>query len=158
MLHDGGTVEDGIHLEVLIEVLRHIAKDDVQSLTKQFLEGVCEVVEQQGSQAALCFLLRLAAHQAIDVLGIRVNQFAQDVDTQITCSTCDQHIAQLLALTRTEEPEGITLQEVVDGGIVEVSHFIRSIADHLTGNQTSQLRRCRRTLSLYRWQEPRKPK
>ena len=104
VLHDGGTVEDGIHLQVLIEVLRHIAKDDVQSLTKQFLEGVCEVVEQQGSQAALCFLLRFAAHQAIDVLCIAVYEVAQDVDAQIACSTCDQHIAQLLALTRTEEP------------------------------------------------------
>ena len=89
MLHDGGTVEDGIHLQVLIEVLRHIAKDDVQSLTKQFLEGVCEVVEQQGSQATLCFLLRLAAHQTVDVLCIAVDEVAQDVDAQIACSTCD---------------------------------------------------------------------
>ena len=104
MLHDGGTVEDGIHLQVLIEILRHIAKDDVQSLTEQFLEGVGEVVEQQGSQAALSFLLRLAAYQAIDVLCIAVDEVTQDVDAQIACSACDQHIAQLLALTRTEEP------------------------------------------------------
>ena len=104
MLHDGGTVEDGIHLQVLIEVLRHIAKDNVQSLPEQFLEGVGELVEQQGSQAALSFLLRLAAYKTIDVPRIAVDKVAQDVDAQIACSTCNQYIAQLLALPGTEEP------------------------------------------------------
>ena len=96
VLDDGGTVEDGIDLEVLVEVLRHIAKDDVEPLAKEFLEGVGEVVEQQGFQSVLSFLLRLAADQAIDVACIAVDEIAQDVNAQIACSARDEDIAQLL--------------------------------------------------------------
>ena len=96
VLDNGGTVEDGIDLEALVEVLRHIAKDDVEPLAKQFLEGVGEVVEQQGFQSVLSFLLRLATHQAIDVACIAVDKVAQDVNAQIASSTRDEDIAQLL--------------------------------------------------------------
>ena len=95
VLYDGGAVEDGIDdgETVIRELLGHVAEDDMQALTEQLLIGFREVVEEQGAEAALCGLLRLATYQAVDVWSVAVDELAQDVDAQITCSTCNQYIA-----------------------------------------------------------------
>ena len=49
VLHDSGTVKDGIDADSIAhdstEVLGDVAEDDVQTGTEEFLEGVGEVVE-----------------------------------------------------------------------------------------------------------------
>ena len=118
----------------------------MQALAEELHEGFCEIVVEQGAQTTLSFLQRLTANQTVDVLGIAVDQLSQDVDTQIARRTCNQHIAQFLALTRTEEAQRVALQEVVDSRIVKVGNRgigSRSFFYDFTSNQLSQLARCR---------------
>ena len=75
----------------------------MDALPEQFLEGLGEVVEEQGAQAALCGIYGLSAHQAIDVGSIAADEFIEDVDAEVACGAGYQDVAQLLALARTEE-------------------------------------------------------
>ena len=46
------------------------------------------------------------------------------MDTQITGSACQQHISQRLSIAAAEVGEGALLQQIVDGGIVEVGNGV----------------------------------
>ena len=74
----------------------------MQAFAEQVLESIREIVEQQGTQTTFSGLLVLATHEAIDILSIRVDEFTQDVNTQVARCTSQQHVAQLLAFTTTE--------------------------------------------------------
>ena len=56
--------------------------------------------------------------------SITVDQLAQDVDAQIACGAGNQNIAQRLTLAHAEESQRVTLQEVVDGRIVEAGNRV----------------------------------
>ena len=106
----------------MTEVVGDIAEDDVDTLTEEFFEGIREIIEEEGTQTALGIFLRLAANEAIDVVGLAVDEFAQDMNTQIACGTRQQHIAQRPSVARPELSKGVALQQVVDGGVVEKTH------------------------------------
>ena len=101
-------------IDNFIEVLCHIAIDDEEAGAKEFLERRLEIVEQQILQSALSSLLILVAHEACDGRSIRIDELAQHMDAQITCSTCEEHIAQLLALALDEGLYPILLQDGID--------------------------------------------
>ena len=44
VLHIGSTVKDGIYLQTSIERLRHVTKNDMQALAKEFFERTGEVI------------------------------------------------------------------------------------------------------------------
>ena len=98
VLHDSGTVKDCIDADSIADdstkVFGDVAEDDVQTASEKFLEGVGEIVEEQGAQAALGFLQCLATYQTVDVFGIAVDQLTKDVDAQIASGTGQQHIAK----------------------------------------------------------------
>ena len=76
-----------------IDVACHIAVDDEEAGTEEFIKTSVEIVEEQVTQTSLRIVLVFSADKTRDGLGIRVNEFAQDVDTEITGSTCEQYIA-----------------------------------------------------------------
>ena len=93
MFHDGSTVEYRIHLQAFAEVAGHIAENDMQALTEEMLEGIGKIIVKQRAQTTLCSLLTLTTDQTINLVSIGIDQFTQDVDTKIACSTSQQHIA-----------------------------------------------------------------
>ena len=143
MFNDGSTVEDSVHLQCGVDILRHIAKDNMDALVKQLLERLGEIVVKQRTQTACCGFLGLATHQTVDMGNIPVDQLTQDVDAQIACGTCNQDVAQLLTFAHAEESQRVALQEVVDGRVVEAGHRVVLLGlcriDGFTSNQTSQL-------------------
>ena len=129
VLHHGSAVEDGVHLQAFVDILGDVAENDVETLSEEFLEGLGEVVVEQGAEAALSSFLALATYHTVDVLGIAVDQFAKDVDSQIARRTGDQYVAKRMTLACAEEVQCVALQQVVDGGVVEGGHRIV----HLSG-------------------------
>ena len=138
VLHDGGTVEDRLDVEVLIEVLSDIAQQHMDALAEQGLEGIGEVIVEQRAQAALGGLYRLSADETIDIVNVGIDELAQDVNAQIARGACDEHIADGLTLTLTESIECVALEEVVDGGIVEARHLVGSLGVAITRDEACQ--------------------
>ena len=134
VLNDGGAVKDGIHLQAFAEITGHVAKDDVQALAEQVGERVVKIVEQQRLQSALGSLEGLTAHEAVDILSIGVDELAQDVDSQVTCSARHEYVAQFLAFALAEALQHVALQQVVDGGVVKCCDFGVALVDTLAGN------------------------
>ena len=99
VLHHGSAVEDSGDIcgdgiaAYGIEIVGDIAKDDVYPVAEECLVGVGEIIIEQGAQTAFGLLERLSAYQTVDVFGIAVYQFVQDVDTQIASDTGYEHIA-----------------------------------------------------------------
>ena len=75
------------------EVVGDIAKDDMQTCALQVFESIGEIVVEQRAEAALCLLLTLPANEAIDVGGIRVDEFTEDMYAQVSRGTREKHIA-----------------------------------------------------------------
>ena len=116
VLHVGGTVEDGVNLIQAEsgEVLRDVAVDDEDAGAEELLVRLLEVVEQQVLQSVLGCLLVFTAHHTRNGRSVGIDEFAQHVDAQITRSTGQQHVAQLLALALDEGLYPILLQDGVD--------------------------------------------
>ena len=83
MLHYGSTVEDGIDLQAFVDILGDVAENDMEALSEEFLEGLGEVVVEQGAQTALGGFLALATYHTVDVPGVAIDEFAKDMDSQI---------------------------------------------------------------------------
>ena len=135
VLHDGGTVEHGVDVQVGGdggEVVGHIAKDDMQTCALQVFESIGEIVVEQCAETALCLLLTLPADEAVDVGSIRVDESAEDMYAQVSCGTREEHIAQSLSFSLAEVAERVALQQVVDGGVVEAGHLICALIGTLT--------------------------
>ena len=110
VLDDGSTIEDRVDGQTLGEVAGHIAQDNVDALAEERLEGIGEIVEEQGAQTIFGLFERLAAYEAIDIGRVGVDELAQDVDAQITRGTRDEHVAERTTFALTEGIERIVLQ------------------------------------------------
>ena len=84
------------------------------------VECLCtaEVVEVQGLDAALRFLVALGTYRTENLPLVVDEQLVEDVDAEITRGSCQQHIANVLPLSVTERIEVVGLQEGIERRIV----------------------------------------
>ena len=99
VLYVSRAVKDGVdiyHLVIyhlVIYVACHIAIDNEEAGTEELIKTSVEIVEEQVTQTSLRIVLVFSANKTSDGLGVRINQFAQDMDAEITGSTGEQYIA-----------------------------------------------------------------
>ena len=66
----------------------------MQAIAEQLIVGGFEIVEQQGFQAVFGVVSVFATYQTVDILCIRLDEFLEDVDAEITRGTREQDISQ----------------------------------------------------------------
>ena len=60
------------------------------------VELLGEVIVEHGLETSLCLLLTGSSHHTGDGEGIRLDEFAEDMDAEIACGTCEQNMTQRL--------------------------------------------------------------
>ena len=131
MFHYCCTVDDRVDFQVTAEIAGDISQNYVDSCSEERFECIGEIIVEQGAQAAFSGFECLAADQAVDILSVAVDEFAEDMHAQIASGTGYQYIAQRLCFSLLESLERIALKQGVDGGIVVIHH--RSVAFLLIG-------------------------
>ena len=95
MFHVRGTVEDGgyfyhLGIQALVYIGSDIAVDDEESGAEKVVETPAEIVEEQVAYPALGVMLILSADETGDRLGVGVDEFTQDMDTQESRGTREE--------------------------------------------------------------------
>ena len=103
-----------------INVLSNISTNYKQSVAKQFTIRIVKVIEEHCLQTVLCCLVILSTNHTIDLLSRRLDEFVQNMDSQIACRTSEEYILQYLLLSCKEGIQTVHLQQLVDSSIVVV--------------------------------------
>ena len=83
VLHHGSAIEYGVDFAIHLDFLGHVTIDDTQTVAKQFLIVIAEVVIQHSFQAAFGLFLVLGSHHTPDDRHIlAVDEFLEDMDAQ----------------------------------------------------------------------------
>ena len=110
VLHHSGTIEHGVHFSIHLDFLGHIAVDDTQTIAKQLIVVLTEVIIQHTFQAAFgLFLVLRPNHAPNDRHIVTVNELLEYMDAQEARGTRNKCIANVLAFAIAECLDGVGL-------------------------------------------------
>ena len=121
VLHVGHTVDDR---QLLIQMIEGTGFCDFcgkcSDTLVEMTEGFCtsEIVEIQCLDTAQSLSVALGTDRTEYLTVETGQQFVEDVDAEIACGSCQQHIADRLTLAHTEGCKGIAVEKGVQGCIV----------------------------------------